>query len=132
MAQNVFWLRFKIVGFREPELISATYTSMSSDYYNIDPKTNNQAIMWDIKKAVGPRLYDATIIQSNISASVNILGNRNKKHGEADRIAMEKLIRYLKTTKYFKFVINKKNSNFSAYCDLDWACSRSDKKSTIG
>lgn len=85
------------------------------------------------RKTVGDLLYISTITRPDISVSINILGRRNEKLREADWHAVEKVIRYLKTIKDFKFVIDSsKPPKLTGYCDSDWAGDKSVRKSTSG
>lgn len=80
---------------------------MKTDHYNIYPQNdqlNDNVRYW---KAMGALLYVSTITSPAVSTCVNILGWRNEKLMEADWLAIEKVIRYINTTKYYKFLFDK-------------------------
>lgn len=82
---------------------------MSPDYYKLHPKSNLFGDNVRYRQAIGYLLYVLTITREDISASANNLGRRNKKPREANWVETEKLIRYIKATKHFKFAIEKKS-----------------------
>lgn len=85
---------------------------MKIDHYNIYPQ--NEQLNENV------RYWNAMGALPAVSTCVNILGWRNEKLMEADWLAIEKVIRYINTTRYYKFLFDKsKPPILTEYYDSD-------------
>ena len=85
------------------------------------------------RRAIGGLLYIATTCRPDIAAAVNILSRKTEKPTKKDFEAVKRIIKYLKTTKDLKLVIdNKREPILQVFADSDWANDPSDRRSTIG
>lgn len=110
----------EIVKKNDLSVSKTTYTPMKTDHYDIYPQNeqlNENVRYWN---AMGALLYVSTVTKLAVSTCVNILGWRNEKLMETDWLAIENVIRYINTTKYYKFLFDKsKPPILTEYYDSD-------------
>lgn len=84
-----------------------TYTQKNTNYFKLDP--HNKTLSENIRytQAMGALLYVKTLTRPDIATTVNILKRRNKSPTVAEWEAVENVIRYLRTNKHLKFIIDK-------------------------
>lgn len=85
------------------------------------------------RELVGGLLYISQGTRPDISFAVNTLSIFNNNPGKAHWIAAKRVLRYLKATIDAKLQYSMEApSNFSAFCDADWASNIDDRRSCSG
>lgn len=85
------------------------------------------------RELVGGLLYISQGTRPDISFAVNTLSIFNNNPGKAHWIAAKRILRYLKATIDAKLQYSMEEpSDFSAFCDADWASNIDDRRSCSG
>lgn len=103
---------------------------------NMSPQSSSEReemSMVPYRELVGGLLYISQGTRPDISFAVNTLSIFNNNPGKAHWIAAKRVLRYLKATIDTKLQYSKDElSNFSAFCDADWASNIDDRRSCSG
>lgn len=86
------------------------------------------------QQLIGALLYLAVNTRPDISASVTILSQFNKKPMSADWTEAKRIARYLKGTRDYELILGKRGAEpiLIGYADADWAENKVDRKSNSG
>ena len=77
-------------------------------------------------------MYAMVAMRADITFLVSTVSQFMSKVGPPYWMAMERIMRYLKSTLDFKLCLGGKNIVLGGFCDADWARDANDRQSTIG